>query len=136
MTHEDLRKRWTEANGRIDELLKQPNHQTGDRSEQERLEWREAQAQFEGVVAECLGADATLCEACRTPIFSGDLYHAGVDPLCLECAPTYQSMIDEPEGFVDLVDESPSDPDDLRAAFDAHIAAGGSPDDKMVEVYD
>lgn len=45
-------------------------------------------------------------------------------------------MIDEPEGFVDLVDESPSTPENLRAAFDAHIAAGGSPDDKMVEVYD
>lgn len=86
--------------------------------------------------ASTLGADATLCEACRTPIFPGDLYHAGVDPLCLECAPTYQSIINEPEMFVELTDESPSDPDELRAAYDAHIAAGGSPDDKMVEVYD
>ena len=130
MTHEDLRKRWAEANERIDELLKQPNHQTGDRSEQERLEWREAQAQFEGVVAECLGADATLCEACRAPIFPGDQYHPGETALCVEHAPTFQDLLDQPSGFVE------DSPEVLRAEFEAHIAAGGSPDDKMVEVYD
>lgn len=132
MTHEDLKKRWAEANERV-ELLDKQRYQLVEHTQQE---WLEAQTAFQAVVDECLTGDATLCEACAAPIFPGDLYHAGVDPLCLECAPTYQSMINEPEMFVELIDESPSDPDELRAAYDAHIAAGGGPDDKMVEVYD
>jgi len=132
MTHEDLRKRWAEANERVEQLDKQ-RYQLVEHTQQE---WLEAQTEFQAVVDECLNGDAFLCEACDAPIFPGDQYHAGIEPRCFECAPTYQSMIDEPEGFVDLVDESPSTPENLRAAFDAHIAAGGSPDDKMVEVYD
>ncbi len=132
MTHEDLRKRWADANERV-ELLDKQRYQLVEHTQQE---WLEAQTEFQAVVDECLEGDSILCEACAAPIFPGDQYHAGVDTLCLECAPTYQSMIDEPEMFVELIDESPSDPEELRAAYDAHIAAGGSPDDKMVEVYD
>lgn len=132
MTHEDLKKRWAEANERV-ELLDKQRYQLVEHTQQE---WLEAQTEFQAVVDECLEEDATLCEACAAPIFPGDEYHAGVTPLCFECAPTYQSLVDEPEMFVELVDESPSEPEGLRATFEAHIAAGGNPDDKMVEVYD
>ena len=132
MTHEDLRKRWAEANERV-ELLDEQRYKLVEHTQQE---WLEAQTEFQAVVDECLKGDAFLCEACDAPIFPGDQYHAGVEPLCYECAPTFQSMLDEPELFVDLINKRPSSLDDLRAAFDAHIAAGGNPDDKMVEVYD
>ncbi|UXS01128.1 hypothetical protein [Agrobacterium tumefaciens] len=132
MTNEDLRKRWAEANERV-ELLDKQRYQLLAHTEQE---WLEAQTAFQKVVDECVNGDAFLCTACDTPIFPGDQFHAGATPLCYECAPTFQSMLNEPELFVDLINEKPSSPEDLRAAFDAHIAAGGSPDDKMVEVYE
>lgn len=132
MTNEDLRKRWTEANERV-ELLDKQRYQLLAHTEQE---WLEAQTAFQSVVDECVKGDAMLCVACATPIFPGDQYHGGATALCYECAPTFQSLLDEPELFVVLINEMPSSPDDLRAAFDAHIAAGGNPDDKMVEVYD
>ncbi len=132
MTHEDLKKRWAEANERV-ELLDKQRYRLVEHTQQE---WLEAQTEFQDSVEECLKADALICEACAAPIFPGDRYHVGPSPLCFECAPTYQSLIHEPDIFVDRIDQNPSNPGELRAAYDAHITAGGSPDDKMVEVYD
>ncbi|WP_296100280.1 hypothetical protein [uncultured Agrobacterium sp.] len=132
MSHDDLKQRWAAANERV-ELLDQKRYKLLEPTQQE---WLEAQTAFQNVVEECQKQDAILCEQCAAPIFPGDRYHAAVTPLCLQCAPAYQDLIDNPEMFVNSDDESPSNPEALKAWFDEHIAAGGKPDDKMVVVYE
>lgn len=74
------------------------------------------------------------CEACGHAIQEGEAYlPSAATPLCAACAPTYQSLIDEPEGFVDD-DGDPLTPEAARALYDAHIAAGGQPTDSIAEV--
>ena len=70
------------------------------------------------------------CEACGKIIWTGDLYLPGPTPLCHGCAPKYRDLLTEPESFCDP-DEMPATPEQCRAWYDAHIAAGGSPDDSM-----
>jgi len=76
--------------------------------------------------------DVSTCLACEKEIFAGVRYFPDVGGfLCAECAPTYQSLIDEPESHVHLDDEESRTAEDCRAEFDAHIAAGGKPTDTM-----
>jgi len=76
--------------------------------------------------------DSTVCLACDGTIHPGDRYFpdASGEVMCAGCSPTYQELIDAPEGFVDG-DEEPRTPDECRAEYDAHIAAGGEPSDTM-----
>ncbi|WP_336801448.1 hypothetical protein [Kaistia sp. MMO-174] len=72
------------------------------------------------------------CLACAKQLHLGDRYFPDVSGvLCAECAPTYESLIGEPEGHVYMDDEEPRTAEDCRAQFDAHIAAGGKPTDSM-----
>ncbi|MBV2183250.1 MAG: hypothetical protein KUL88_01730 [Rhizobium sp.] len=74
------------------------------------------------------------CEACGHAIQKGEAYlPSPATPLCATCAPTYQALIDEPEGFVDD-DGEPLSKEDAKLAFDAYIAAGGKPTDSMARV--
>jgi len=74
------------------------------------------------------------CEACGHYIQDGEAYLPGPETsFCAECAPTWQAMIDEPEGFVTL-DGEPMTREQCRAEFDEHIAAGGKPTDSMARV--
>lgn len=74
------------------------------------------------------------CEACGHAIQEGEAYlPSPATPLCAECAPTFQALIDEPEGFVDD-DGEPLSKEDAKLAFDAYIAAGGKPTDSMARV--
>lgn len=77
--------------------------------------------------------DLGACLGCGKRMHAGDHYYPDVsgDVMCAACAPTYQELINAPEGFVDLETEEPSNPEDLRAAFDAHIAAGGKATDSL-----
>ncbi|MBW9090865.1 hypothetical protein JNB91_23925 [Rhizobium wenxiniae] len=74
------------------------------------------------------------CEACGKHIQEGEPYLWGPETdFCGECAPTYQALIDEPEGFVNA-DGEPLTPEQCRAWFDEHIAAGGKATDSMATV--
>lgn len=74
------------------------------------------------------------CEGCMDPIWEGERYaydrNNGIH-LCEECAPSYADMLAEPQHFYDG-DEETMTPEKARAICDAHLAAGGSLDDKMV----
>lgn len=71
------------------------------------------------------------CEACGTDFPETAPYLSGIDALCEECAPTYQSLLDEPDSFVDS-DEEPLSPEAAREWVDSHLAAGGKITDKIL----
>lgn len=95
----------------------------------ERLE--EAQERLT-VIEETCGSFIGYCE-CGEPIFEGERYHVGSDVyLCEPCAPAYADMLASPQNFRGLDDDETMTPDEAKAIVDAHLAAGGSLDDKMV----
>lgn len=74
------------------------------------------------------------CEACGKHIQEGEPYLWGPETdLCGECAPTYQALIDEPEGFVNPEGE-PLTVEQCRAWHEEHIAAGGKATDSMATI--
>ena len=74
------------------------------------------------------------CEACGIHVQEGEPYLPGPDTdLCGTCAPTFQDLIDEPEGFVNA-DGDPLTPEQCREWFDRHIAGGGQPTDSMATI--
>ena len=89
--------------------------------------------------------DSTVCLACDDTIHPGDRYFpdASGEVMCAGCSPTYQELIDAPEGFVDG-DEEPRTPDECGYT-ELHErlswtpvrrwlrlrAAGGEPSDTM-----
>ena len=75
--------------------------------------------------------DGVPCTCCGKSIRKGERYMREVESaLCFNCAPTFQQLIDDPVGFVDG-DDDPLTPEQCRAWFDRHIAAGGKPSDSM-----
>lgn len=73
----------------------------------------------------------THCEGCSKPIYDGDSYHTGSDvDLCADCAPAFSDLLASPESFADSEGE-PLTPEAATALYDAHIAAGGAPTDKI-----
>ncbi|KIP99102.1 hypothetical protein RU07_20785 [Agrobacterium tumefaciens] len=130
MNDADLKKRWADAQAIVDALDEQ-RYELVRQTEKEYLAALDA---LDAVDKELGDVECLRCKGCRAPIFEGDLYHGGDTPMCLECAPTYQSLIDEPEMFLDE-ERDHADPDRLRAEYDAHLAAGGSPDDKLVSAH-
>jgi len=90
-------------------------------------EWIEAATRMDEA-----GEPLFHCEGCMEPIFEGEAYHAGEDVgLCANCAPSYADMIASHENFRGENDE-PMTVEEAKAVADAHVAAGGSIDDKMV----
>lgn len=74
------------------------------------------------------------CEACGKHIQEGEPYLWGPETsLCSDWAPTYQALLDDPEGFV-TADGDPLTPEQCRAWYDKHIAAGGKATDSMGKV--
>jgi hypothetical protein len=76
------------------------------------------------------------CEACRHIIVYGDKGHRCRDDvdLCAECAFTWGEVKDQ----WDKDEVTPDDGGDrakFMAAFDSHIASGGTPSDKMLITY-
>lgn len=76
------------------------------------------------------------CEFCNAILFVGDQGHRGEDCIvvCAECAPTYadgKRQADAREAKGGLDGEDNANIEHFRAAYQAHIDAGGSPDDKM-----
>ncbi len=79
--------------------------------------------------------DGWPCEGCDHVILPGELAHrcgggAGGYP-CIACAPTYADMLAHPSSF-STADGEPETPEGAKAFVDAHVAAGGSIDDKIV----
>lgn len=73
------------------------------------------------------------CEACGKHIQEGEPYLWGPETsFCGDCAPTYQALLDEPEGFV-TADGDPLTPEQCRAWYDEHIAAGGNATESMAK---
>lgn len=71
------------------------------------------------------------CEGCSKPIHDGDSYHVGSDvDLCADCAPEYSDLLASPQSFADS-EGDPLTADAAKALYDAHIAAGGLPADKI-----
>lgn len=71
------------------------------------------------------------CEGCSKPISDGDDYHRGHDvDLCRDCAPSYSDMLSSPEYFLDTEGE-PMTKQSAIDIYESHIAAGGSPEDKV-----
>lgn len=74
------------------------------------------------------------CEGCDMPIWEGERYAYGSEDgiyLCEQCAPSWADMLANPAYFVDADGEFHT-AETAKAAVDAHLAAGGSLDDKMV----
>jgi hypothetical protein len=82
--------------------------------------------------------DNFQCESCGKVIAKGDKYTVTLDGcyLCEEDAPSFQDCVDY------WRDHPPEDRDekisahDCQDALDAHVAAGGSPDDKPLTVME
>jgi hypothetical protein len=73
------------------------------------------------------------CVFCRKVIREGDRYHSGVDEIaCEACAPTYADMLAEPGSFRDFQTDASLTAEQAKAAVGAHLAGGGSLEDKMV----
>ncbi|TPM41567.1 hypothetical protein [Mesorhizobium sp. B2-3-4] len=76
------------------------------------------------------------CLACANPIEDGaPTYPDMSGTLCAGCSPTFDMLIDAAESFafVHLDTGEPMSDAERRAAYDAHIAAGGKPTDSMAE---
>lgn len=79
-----------------------------------------------------LGDHIGSCEGCGHLLFEGDRYHNGSDVyLCETCAPSYADMVEHPDSFRNADDE-PMSAEEADAAAQAHLAAGGNLEDKMV----
>lgn len=71
------------------------------------------------------------CESCSKAIHEGDSYHTGADvDLCAECGPDFADLLANPESFADSEGE-PMTFDAAKEIYEAHIAAGGKPGDKI-----
>lgn len=86
-------------------------------------------------VLDALGAEEVgQCEGCRAILLTGDKGHRCADGpiLCAECAPTWADVhLQWARGECGEVDGEDAHGDFL-AAYEAHLAAGGSPDDPML----
>lgn len=76
------------------------------------------------------------CGSCAEPIFDGDPRHDTDDgpSFCAACAPTFGDMLRHPEMFGTPNDDGDYETmtaEQARAAVDAHLAAGGSLEDKV-----
>jgi hypothetical protein len=80
--------------------------------------------------------DADLCgrcEGCADIILKGDKAHIGEDvSLCEACAPTYRECKTSWEEAMARDDCDEADAKEVFAAFERHVANGGSLDDKNV----
>ncbi|MGK9200454.1 hypothetical protein KXR50_08115 [Sinorhizobium meliloti] len=121
-----LKQRWREASA----LVNQIDEERMKLLEPTEKRWHASLDALQLVNDQCQAHEHIRCEACQAPIFDGDHYLGGDTPLCEECAPPYQDLIDAPEFFVHG-DGNPATPEQCREWFDAHIAAGGSPSDSM-----
>lgn len=123
----DLRQEWIAANAAVEAIeaeraaLLKP---TDDRYKAA----LEARYDIEAETGEVIGR----CESCMTPIFDGDPYEvdlSGDVMTCVEDSHSLADMLAHPDWFVDA-DENPHTPESAKAFVDAHLAAGGSLDDK------
>lgn len=91
-----------------------------------------ARDRLEIIEDEC-GELLDRCEGCSEPIFEGDRYsydRMGGVRMCEDCSPNWHDLLRDPENFYDGNDVYYT-AETAKAAADAHVAAGGSLDDKI-----
>jgi len=74
------------------------------------------------------------CEGCSEQIWKGDRYSYDSNnglQFCEPCSPSYADMLADPTSFYGA-DEEYLTAEEAKEIVDAHLAAGGSLDDKMV----
>ena len=129
MTTDELRTRYKELKARADESYKAAEPQRAALYEAE-TPHRLLSEKIDDLLD---GAEVDFCESCLEPIFDGDKWNSGFDGrVCEACAPSYRNILDGPEHFLTFNDEQMT-ADKARSICDAHVAAGGSLDDKMVD---
>lgn len=81
------------------------------------------------------GEPIGFCEGCSEPLFDGDKHHLGADfdYFCEPCAPSYGDMLSSCVHFRGGDDDQPMTQDEAKVIVDAHLADGGSLDDKLVQ---
>lgn len=123
MTDAETRKRYIELKVRADAAYKA--------AEPQRQALKEAKKPYDALLDEIEklldGAEVQTCSGCMGPIFDDDPRSRTSDDadLCVQCAPTYEDIRNNPEWFVNA-DGDPMSGDEANALCDAHIAAGGS----------
>lgn len=134
---------WKKARAEFDELEARRADMVHDIKlafEQERdRRWAKTNTRYQNLKAKLdeiegeIGEPFGFCEGCSEPLFGGDLYHGGIDVyLCQECAPSYADLLTSYDNFRGRDDEDPMTKEEAQAICDAHVAAGGSLEDKMV----
>ncbi|HZQ01382.1 MAG TPA: hypothetical protein VFB13_17690 [Reyranella sp.] len=95
---------------------------------------RDLQGEIEALFEKHGVAFAGHCEFCDRLLFAGERGHYDREGaiLCEPCAPTYGDWQQQLDGEK-LPFDDPDDEADGRAAIAAHLAAGGSLDDKMLD---
>jgi hypothetical protein len=90
----------------------------------------------DAVIEEAIGDKDIVgsCEFCERLLLDGDKGHRGTDGVivCEACAPTYGCLKKQREEMVAESDDPEDDNALCLASIEAHIAAGGSLDDKVV----
>lgn len=122
------REEWKAAKAAVDAIEKERAVLLAPTDER----YRAAQDRLEQVEDEC-GDLLGRCEGCSDPIFEGDRHShdrmSGII-LCEGCSPTWHDLLREPESFYNGEDVYYT-AETAKAAADAHVAAGGSLDDKI-----
>ena len=85
------------------------------------------------MVSEHTDGRFSTCERCGRGIMPGERYHGGGDAdQCSDCAPTYQDMLDNPSGFIDLASEERLTAEQAQEFCDEHCRDGGRLSDKIL----
>lgn len=73
------------------------------------------------------------CEGCSKVIREGDQYSLVYDGghTCLDCTPTYQDVLDDPELLIHEETEDHLTAEQAKELCDSHVASGGSLTDKV-----
>lgn len=108
-------------------------------AEPQRLAYEEAMKpahELQEKMAELVGHedDVMQCEGCGTFIFDGDKHTVcdGGECFCYACSPTYADLLSNPSNFGSNVEEDElMTPEEAQQMVDAHLAAGGSLEDKV-----
>lgn len=130
LSTQEIKEWYLEMQLRSNEAYKAAEPQRQALQEAERLH-HEIEEQITAFLEEHDAVIIGNCESCCEPIFEGDRCTGGEFNLCEECAPSWQDLIDSPEGFQDP-EGNPLTREAVQPFFDKHIAGGGSPEDKMV----
>ena len=130
LTAKEIKAKYLEMRSQSDEAYKTAEPERLALQEAERP-YHDIEDQIEAFLDEHDRVIIDTCENCSEPIFEGEKCTGGEFNQCEECAPSWQDLLDSPENFQDP-DGNLLTLEKVQPHFDAHISAGGKPEDKMV----